>query len=418
MLAMKYKLFITSIFVVLMILPSCIQDKFDTPDITSIPIGEVLTIDQVRQMYVDSVILGPYATYKFTDDYSIYAVVTMDDKSGNIYKSAFIQDASGAINLHLKSSGGLYEGDSIRLYLKGVILGDYESMLQLDSIDVDKNIVKQATDRDRNPETVTIAQIGAGQHQAKLIKLENVQFVESDLNLTYADAENLLTENRTIEDCEGNQLIVRTSGYSSFADNEIPDGKGSIIGVLSQFRDEWQLYIRTMHEVNMDGLRCGEYISVIEENFDDVVNGEAISLEGWMNISSVGSAFWTGVNNGFDTMARISGNELTTSWLITPELNLNTYPDEKLSFVTRALNLNQANLSVWISTDYDGIGSPESATWVELSDAIIATGSSTTQSGAIDLSSYSGMAYIGFKYTCNTGGAGAIYLDNVVVYTE
>ena len=47
-----------------------------------------------------------------------------------------------AINVRLVSSGGLYEGDSIRINLNGTILDEYNGMLQLDNVDVDINVQK------------------------------------------------------------------------------------------------------------------------------------------------------------------------------------------------------------------------------------------------------------------------------------
>jgi hypothetical protein len=412
---MKYRLLILVLIPILMFFASCIQNSFEEPPEENIPIGEVLTIEDLRQMYVDSIITGPYLSYKFTKDYSVYAVVTMDDKTGNIYKSAFIQDNSGAVNLHMQASGGLYLGDSIRLNLNGCILGDYEGMLQIDSVHVDKNIRKIATHMFRTPKLITIPQINTGLYQAQLVQLEDVQFIESDLGETFADAENLLTLNRTLEDCNGNQLIVRTSGYSSFADQHIPEGKGNIIGILSQFRDEWQLYIRKMDEVELDGLRCGEYIALLEENFDNVVQSENIALNGWTNF---GSILWKGVNNGYDTMARVGGTGENTSWLITPELNLDEFQNLKLSFITRAMSLNQSSLEVYISSDYTNGSDPDNATWTEFTNVIIASSANNTNSGDIDLSDYSGNVHIAFKYNCSASGSGTYFLDNVLVFTD
>ncbi len=50
---------------------------------------------------------------------STYGVVVGDESSGNIYKNSYVQDSTGAINLRLINPGGLYVGDSIRIYLKG-----------------------------------------------------------------------------------------------------------------------------------------------------------------------------------------------------------------------------------------------------------------------------------------------------------
>jgi hypothetical protein len=102
-----------------------------------------------------------------------------------------VQDETGAINLHLMSSGGIYQGDSVRLFLNGLILGDYENMLQLDSVHVDENIVKIATDCEITPEEVEIGQIQTGAYQGELIKLTNVQFIEDDIGKTFVDIDLL-----------------------------------------------------------------------------------------------------------------------------------------------------------------------------------------------------------------------------------
>ncbi|MEZ4892708.1 MAG: DUF5689 domain-containing protein [Saprospiraceae bacterium] len=63
--------------------------------------------------------------------------------------------------------------------------------------------------------------------------------------------------NRTFENCAGVQLILRTSGFSDFAIQKTPTGKGSIHGVLGIFGSTYQLYIRDTTDVDMNGPRCG-----------------------------------------------------------------------------------------------------------------------------------------------------------------
>jgi len=253
----------------LIILTAC-EKEFDTPTVKTLPKGSILTISDLRQMYTDSVEnIGGRVEYRFIDDYSVYAVVTMDDKTGNIYKSAYIQDDSAAINLNLLSSGGIYEGDSIRVYLKGTKLSKYSGLLQIDSVSVDNNIIKQATNHNKTPETVSISQITSA-YQAKLIKLENVEFMSGDQGKTYADAQNLSSENRYLTDCNGNQIIVRTSGYASFANTVVPDSNGSIIAIVGEFSGDIQLYIRSTSEVVFNEPTCsvssGE---LVNKDFED-----------------------------------------------------------------------------------------------------------------------------------------------------
>ncbi|MDX9853999.1 MAG: DUF5689 domain-containing protein [Tenuifilaceae bacterium] len=233
---------------------ACVDDDFDTPPIPNVndlPVGEVLTLSQLRSLST------PGNTYRFTEDKSVYAVVTMDDKAGNIYKSAYVQDKTGGINLFLKASGGLYQGDSIRIALKGLRLNWYQNLLQLDTVDVDRNIIKHKTLVEATPKVVTILELKSNDFQGQLVKLENVQFAVADTAETYADAANLVTENRMLEDASGNQVIVRTSGYAKFADGKVPNGSGSIIAIASQYRNDIQLFIRSTSEVVMDGERLG-----------------------------------------------------------------------------------------------------------------------------------------------------------------
>jgi hypothetical protein len=422
-----YKIGILILLATVFLFGSCIHDDFDEPEIQDIPTGNVLTIGDLRQMYIDSVQSGMYPEgYKFSKDYSVYCACTMDDKKGNIYKSAYVQDETGAINLHLMSSGGIYQGDSVRLFLNGLILGDYENMLQLDSVHVDENIVKIATDCEITPEEVEIGQIQTGAYQGELIKLTNVQFIEDDIGKTFADTENLLTENRTIENCDGQQMTVRTSGYADFASYRVPEGRGSLIAIVGQFRDEWQLYLRSYYELNMDGLRCGVYDTVFSENFNSADNGQLISLEGWYNISTAGILSWKAKTTGRTVSAIIDGRDASESsvesWLISPAILLQD-GDHAMDFVTRAAYDKNGTLQVMISTDYDG-NTPDNSNWTEVT-ADISDGPVSgyapdwTLASEVDLSDYTNEeVYIAFKYTGSNVESTLFLLDDVIVYRQ
>lgn len=231
----------------------CVDKDFDAPDPLDIPIGEVHTIAELRQMFA----AGGNQPIKFTEDVTVFGVITMDATSGNIFRSAFLQDETAAINLRLMSPGGLYQGDSLRLNLKGTTLGAFENMLQIDSVHVGNSIKKLATKVNVEPAVVNINTLLSDPgYQAKLVKLENVEFHNNELGQTFADPDNLIAHNRILRDCDGNQIIVRTSGYANFAGASIPEGNGSIVAVLAQFRDDRQLFIRTIDEVILDGERC------------------------------------------------------------------------------------------------------------------------------------------------------------------
>lgn len=233
----------------LLSLGGCIKDDFDTPTIPEIPLGHVMTIQELRDFCL------PGNTHKFTGDTSVVVVVTMDDKSGNLYKEAYAQDANNGILVRLMSPGGLYKGDSIYINLKGTTLKYYRKVFQIDSVSVDDNIVKRKVGVNIEPEVVTISDIRTLDYESRLIKLENVQFVESDTSKTFADAPNLEYGELTIRDENGNSVMLRTSGYAKFASENVPDGSGSVIAIAGRYDNVVQLIIRKTEEVQFDGPR-------------------------------------------------------------------------------------------------------------------------------------------------------------------
>jgi hypothetical protein len=235
--------------VALIIFSACVKNEFDEPPIKTIPVGNILTIADLRSMYQGSPL-------KIDEDYSVYATITMDDKSGNIYRASYAQDKTAAINIRQLSAGGLYQGDSVRIYLKGTTISSYNGMLQIDSLDVDRNIIKQKTRVHVEPKVLSIQEINTGDYQAQLVKLENVQFLDYEVGEPFADAPNLVTKNRMLQDCNGNEIIVRTSGYANFADVAVPEGNGSLVAIVSQFNNDMQLFIRSIGEVVMEDNRC------------------------------------------------------------------------------------------------------------------------------------------------------------------
>ena len=241
-----------AIFLVLAVLfANCEKEETDIPPIATINPDSIVTLGEIRGMIV------PGETYTFRNTGTqLFATVTMDQRNGNIYRQAYIQDPSGAVNLRMALSADLTVGDSIRLSLDGASISYFNNMLQLDSVDGTRQIVKQASEKYIEPEVVTINDIKAGGHQAKLVKLENVQFLESELGETWADGINLINVNRTLQDCENNTIIVRTSGYADFANALLPEGNGSFIGIVGQFGDVWQLYVRDPNELTMTNERC------------------------------------------------------------------------------------------------------------------------------------------------------------------
>lgn len=242
---------------------SCQKEDPDHPPLREL--GEVITLEQLRALYTD----GPHT---FTEDISVYATVSMDQLSGNIYRAVFVEDETAGINVRLDFAGNISEGDSVRLSLKGTTLSSFNNMLQLDSVRFGRHFIRQGSGQSIRPETVRIPDILDGGYQAKLIRLEEVQFTHASLGRPWANARDQRAENRDLQDCEGNRIIVRTSGFADFAADILPDGNGSLVAVVSQFGNVWQLLIRHPDELDMEGERCAGDEPSGSGSFEDPYN--------------------------------------------------------------------------------------------------------------------------------------------------
>ncbi len=408
----------------MLLMPGCIHDDFEEPPLSDIPVGTVLTIAELRDMYVDAPIL-------FEGDYSVFATVTMDDKSGNIYRNAYVQDETGAINLRLQAPGGIYQGDHVRIALKGTTLSSYQQMLQIDNVNVDKNIIKKITNKHVEPTTVGLDQISPA-YQGKLVKLEGVQFVADDVDQPFADSENLLAGNSLLEDCFGNEIIVRTSGYANFADVLVPELNGSIIAVVSQYRSDFQLLIRNISELDMNDPRCEEDVHDVEpvthidEDFQSYQDHAVINQNGWIAYAEEGERNWIcrtfDDNHYAQATAYNSPDPVNIMWLITPPIDLDAMTQPVFEFESAKAFYTHDGFSLHISSDFDG-NNANSAIWGHL-EAVLAGEShqdnTWIHSGKIDLSGHSGIIYIAWRYEAAApeGKTGTFRVDNVKLYEE
>lgn len=401
---------VTSIFFM-----SC-EKEFDAPTSKVIPTGNVVTIAELRAMHV------PGNTIEITEELSIQGVIVADESTGNLYKESYIEDETGGINLRFISSTGLYIGDSVRVYLKGTKILRYNQMMQVDSLHPDNNITKIATLRYKTPQIVSVNDIlyNLEDFQGELIQLNSVRFIEGGQGKTYADAENLASVTRVLQDINGNQIDVRTSGYANFASDTIPSGVGTFIGVMAQYNSGAQLLVRNPNELNMNG------DAPIVKDFND----QSLTSGGWTIQHITGPSFteW-GIYAATNSAAKISCynsstsmGEVSESWLISPLLDLTNSATPSINFrnVVRYGTIPQ--LQIMVSTNYDGVSNPNTASWTDLTslaiwDTDINSWSTWTSSGDLDLTPYlSANTFVAFKHVgINTSGVGTWEIDDITI---
>jgi hypothetical protein len=159
----------------------------------------------------------------------------------------------------------------------------------------------------------------------------------------------------------------------------------------------------------------------------DGLDNTVLNLTDWKNFAQTGTVVWKNQiyqGNGYAEFTSYqSPDAVSVGWLISPPIDMDANDGEKLVFQSSQSYVSSAanKLEVLISTDYDGTNFA-TATWLPL-QANLPTRDATyflfQESGIIDLSSYTGNAYVAFKVTgsgTNTTLDGSYQIDNVRVY--
>lgn len=212
------------------------------------------TIAQLKALYA-----GGATT--ISDNVVVEATMASDDTEGNLYRTAYIQDATGGMELKL-SLGNLStiypQGSKVLLFARGMTLGRYGGQINLGYASTSDryetsfyperlvgNVLRFRSIGAVTARSTTIADLSTAM-QGQLIRLEGVQFRESDLGQTYAAPDNRDTQGyveRSLVDRTGKSIIVRTSSYAKFAGRQLPTGSGSVTAILTYYNTTPQLVL-------------------------------------------------------------------------------------------------------------------------------------------------------------------------------
>jgi hypothetical protein len=137
------------------------------------------------------------------------------------------------------------------------------------------------------------------------------------------------------------------------------------------------------------------------------------------NVAGDAEWYWGSYNNGC-MISNAYNKGANENWIVSPAIDMSSVGNALLTF-THAWNYTtiESDITVWISTDYDGNSSPaDNGTWIQLTIPYIPSGSWTFySSGDIDLTGYIGNSsvYIGFKYMCSATKASAWEIGEVKI---
>jgi len=490
---------IPTVVIMLLLIVSCVNDdEFSIPVLEATdPVldGEIITIAQLANLYQQAVLreaddLGINATSE-TDITALRSTFRLDlsetnryvegfvissDASGNWFEELIIQDAAsnptagvrvlidesplftyyevgrkvfvklGNATLDNQAIGGLWIGDS-----NGVLtLGITDNLEKIPAPAQFSFMQRSTIIEEIIPREVTIEDFSNGLENL-FITLSDVQFIKEDVldtSVTYAgEPLDEFDGERELVHCDtGQSTIVSTSTFANFKSILLPDGRGSISGILTRnfFGDTYNLAINNPETVIFDQtdrcdpieLDCGPAsgmgeVILFEEFFESQSNNNPIVDNGWTNYQQEGTQSWeaytsTGQNASLGRSARIasafSGDARTVSWLITPPIDFTSNSGETLRFRTSNSFADGSRLTLFFSNDWDGdVTKIATSTWDVLAAADIVADNdffgNWIDSGIVDLSCVTGTGYVAFRYngSGNASFDGTYELDEIQI---
>ena len=266
-----------------MLLVGCKRD-FDTPDpIVDPNLTPTHTLAAFKARHTTT---GSFE--KIEDDVVLAGVVVADDRSGNLYKTIYIQDATGGLTLSLDRAqlyGDYPVGRKIYIKAKGLYIYDYANMITLGILDntnpssptsagipsqlLDNYIIKGSLNNPVVATPVTVAQLTTGmqdKYLGTLIELDGYEFELGDTRIPYADTTlSKSAGERYIKPCtnaSAGRIMIRTSAYSNFAALRPAAGNGKVWAIYTVFRTTKQLVIRDTSDVKFTNARCGSNVAI------------------------------------------------------------------------------------------------------------------------------------------------------------
>lgn len=253
---------------------ACVNSTYETPGTgcEEKESGPAITFAEVKQLYGDEVML-------IREDLVIEGYVVSSDKTGNFYGTLHIQDRPERakegfqIDLDLRDYHLLYPvGKKIYIRLKGLYLGKSQgtfkvggvftnaggslSVGRLPASKVHDHIFVSCEDPvDILPETISVNELEDKMINT-LVRLGNMEVRPEDMCQPYAVAGESGTD-RILRNCNGEEIILRNSGYAGFQSEILPSGNGMITAVLGKYGNKYQLTIRDTDDLDFNGERCG-----------------------------------------------------------------------------------------------------------------------------------------------------------------
>lgn len=405
-----------------------------------------ITILELKEAFYDASQNGnDYSTVVGTKadgtEYIVKGRIVSNTVTGNIYKYVMVEDGTACMAFSVDNSK-LYEtvrgdyGAVIAVKVTGLSLGTYRNNLicgvTSEGYDYPARIPKATWEEVAIPQEVpdpskvvpyemTIADAKEYQKnttelltwQNRYVKFDDVHFVTPGLPFATSGT----NVSRNFADAAGNEMILRNSGSSTWWWNLMPDGNGSITGILGFYSTAWQMQLN-----DLDGLQgftpyeppffSEPFASSLGKFTIETLQSDPALDAVWKHSSSYSCAIATGYLSSNRT------NYATDARLVSPELDLAGCSKATASFdhagnYFTSVEVMKQQLTFEVSED--------GQTWTEVAIPNYPSNSGFTfvKSGDIDLSAYCGKKVkVAFRYRSTAAKAGTWEVNNFSISVE
>lgn len=263
------KIYISLAIMTAALLGQACSEKFENPaPFEPVTLTPNITIKDLKARYVSG------TPYEINDSLVIGGKVNSTDEFGNFYRSFYIQDATGGIEVKIGKTT-LYneykEGQTIYVKARHLFLGAYGGMVQLGEksaearyetsyietdLRIKETIFRGATGAKVVPAQITTSSDIHNGLLGTLVTLKNAKLVKQNMTTWARKATPELEAGYGEQSFElegGTRIVVRTSGYAKFANQPAPalNSRADITGVLTKFNSTWQLALNSLDGVKV-----------------------------------------------------------------------------------------------------------------------------------------------------------------------
>lgn len=243
-------------------------------------------------------------------------------------KTLVIQDETAGISLYLaESNKDIALGDRVEVKVNGLVLQRYENgSLQIDNVPMDR-INKIAEGAQVEPKTITASELVSGEYESQYVAVTDVQVAESNKGDKFVSQDYDTGENRhtslTFLSKYGVRLLLFSSKYSTYGEETVPDGSGTLKGIAAVHGADYQISITSTDDyAGLTGARFGDegFIkpqptkATIQQVLDAPVNGY-VWYEVTGTITNIASTQYGNFTMEDESGASIYVYGLTSEWL-------------------------------------------------------------------------------------------------------